>query len=348
MKKLSVRISAAAAAVTVCLCGNVFAAGSSDSSETAEETDAEETAEEETLAENEVLDPAGNIIELPDNDGPIISMAPSNTRILIDLGLSDRIGACDTYSEMYYGDQLPEDIQTFDMMQPDQEQIVAMDPYIVFTTGMSYAGGEDVYASVREAGVCVADIPTASSIAEIQEDIVFIGACTGTEDEAEAIVSDMQDTVDEIISLSENIDEDGRKTVLLVTSTPTADYPTIYAAGSGTYIDEILTDVGLVNAAADAGDAWPALTEEAAAALNPDIIISIDTYTEDVVDTWLSMDGWENVTAVQNGDVYLLDYSNELNQPNQHVVSAMVEIAKDIYPDVYEDLEDPFAEEDSE
>ena len=34
---------------------------------------------------------------------------------------------------------------------------------------------------------------------------------------------------------------------------------------------------------------------------------------------------------------------NTLNQPNQHVVSAMIEMAKDIYPDVYQDVEDPFA-----
>ncbi len=75
---------------------------------------------------------------------------------------------------------------------------------------------------------------------------------------------------------------------------------------------------------------------------HPDVIISTDTYTENVVDTWLSMEGWENVNAIKNKEVYLLKYSNELNQPNQHVVSAMVEMAKDIYPDVYKDLEDPF------
>ncbi len=278
-------------------------------------------------ADGAFTDPAGNEITLPDEVNSIVSMAPSNTRILIDLGLADKITACDTYSEMYYGDQLTEDIPTFDMMQPDQEQIAALNPDLVLTTGMSYSQGDDVYASVREAGVCVADIPTAETLAEIGSDIEFIGKCTGEEEKAENIVSEMNDSINKMKELGSTIDVGPLKSVLLVTSTPTADYPTIYAAGSDTYIDEIITDLGCINAAVS---------------LNPDVIISTDTYTENVVDTWLSMEGWENVNAIKNKEVYLLKYSNELNQPNQHVVSAMVEMAKDIYPDVYKDLEDPF------
>ena len=77
--------------------------------------------------------------------------------------------------------------------------------------------------------------------------------------------------------------------------------------------------------------------------MNPDVILTTDNYTEDVVNTLLNLSGWENVTAIQNKDVYYVD-ANTLNQPNQHVVSAMIEMAKDIYPDAYADLEDPFAQ----
>lgn len=318
-------------------------AADSSSAVSASSGQASSEADGAKTEEGTLMDPSGNEITLPDEVNSIASMAPSNTRILIDLGLADKITACDTYSEMYYGDQLTEDIPTFDMMQPDQEQIAALNPDLVLTTGMSYSQGDDVYASVREAGVCVADIPTAETLAEIGSDIEFIGKCTGEEEKAENIVSEMNDSINKMKELGSTIDVGPLKSVLLVTSTPTADYPTIYAAGSETYIDEIITDLGCINAAAtDSGEQWPALTEEAAVSLNPDVIISTDTYTENVVDTWLSMEGWENVNAIKNKEVYLLKYSNELNQPNQHVVSAMVEMAKDIYPDVYKDLEDPF------
>ena len=104
-------------------------------------------------------DRSGNDITVPEHVEKIISMAPSTTQLLIDLGYADQIIACDTYSGYSYGDQLTADIPQFDMMSPDNEQIVALEPDIVFTTGMSYAGGEDVYAAVKAVDVCVADIP---------------------------------------------------------------------------------------------------------------------------------------------------------------------------------------------
>ena len=131
-------------------------------------------------------DRSGNPISLPDKVESIISMAPSTTRVLIDLGLSDQIVACDTYSYASYGSELPEDIPRFDMMAPDQEQIIALGADILFTTGMSASQGTDVFEAVREAGVCVADIPSSASLADIEEDIRFIGACVGKSEEAES------------------------------------------------------------------------------------------------------------------------------------------------------------------
>jgi iron complex transport system substrate-binding protein len=65
-------------------------------------------------------------------------------------------------------------------------------------------------------------------------------------------------------------------------------------------------------------------------------------YTDDVINVLLGMSGWENVTAIKDKAVYQID-NDTVNRPNHHVVSAMVEMAKAIYPEVYKDLEDPFA-----
>ena len=313
------------------------------SAEAATKEEASTTEDSEATATDlPTQDLAGNDIVVPEEIDAIISMSPSSTRLLIDLGLADYIVACDTYSYEYYGDSLTANLPQYDMMAPDQESIVSLNPDIVFTTGMSYATGTDVYASVREAGICVADIPTADTLDQIGESIEFIGACTGTYDEAAEIVEEMNATIAEIKELAATIADDEKKTVLYETNTPTPDYPTIYSAGSGTYIAEMIELVGGINATADQ-EGWASLTEEDAIAINPDVIISTDMYTPDAVDTHLTLSGWENVTAVANGDVYLMELSNELNQPNQHVVSAMVEMAKYIYPEVFADLEDPFA-----
>lgn len=282
-------------------------------------------------------DRSGNPITVPEKAESIISMAPSTTRILIDLGLAENIVACDTYSFGSYGSELTADIPQFDMMTPDQEQIIALGADIIFTTGMSASQGTDVFAAVRESGACVADIPSSASLKDIEDDILFIGACVGKSTEAEAIVDDMQEKIDAFSEIGSSIPEEEKKTVLFELYTPSADNPVIYTAGNGTYINEMLELIGAVNVAASGTDQWPALSEEAAVAADPDVILTADMYTPDVINTILTMSGWENVTAVKNQDVYQLS-SDDVNQPNHHVIDAMIEMAQAVYPDKYADI----------
>jgi iron complex transport system substrate-binding protein len=290
-------------------------------------------------AEGTVIDRSGNEITLPEKTDAIISMAPSITRVLIDLGLADNIVACDTYSFGSYGSELKADIPQFDMMAPDQEQLVALSADVIFSTGMSQAGGTDVYESVRESGACITDIPSSTSLKGIEEDIQFIGLVVGKEAEAEAMVSKMQTVIDQIAAIGSAIPEDQKKSVLFELYTPSADNPVIYTAGNGTYINEMLELIGAKNVAAAETDQWPALSEEAAVAANPDVILTADMYTPDVINTILTMEGWENVTAITNGEVYMLN-SDEVNQPNQHVISALIAMAKAVYPEQYAELEE--------
>ena len=300
-----------------------------------------ETVTEAVASYGTVTDPSGNQIVLPETVEKIISMAPSTTQFLLDLGLGDKIIACDSYSQMSYADQLAADIPVFDMMEPDNEQLVALAPDIIFTTGMSSSGGTDVFAAVKEAGVCVADIPSASSLAEVESTLSFIGSVVGEDENAEAIVADFHDFVEEVKAIGATIPEEEKKTVLYEISTPTPDYPSIYTAGQPTYINEMIEALGAVNVAGDQTDAWVSLTEEAAIAMDPAVILTTDVYTENVVDTLKNLSGWENVQAVVNDEIYLLD-ADQLNRPNQHLESAFVEIGKALYPEAYAELDDPF------
>ena len=360
-KRLVAIVMGCMLALTAVGCGagkNAETAVESTESNAAESTEAETTSESDTEAETEgnaedsaeetadaddtsssdvTTDRSGNAITLPENVENIISMSPSTTRILIDLGLADKIVACDTYSFASYGTELAEDIPQFDMMTPDQEQIIALGADIVFTTGMSASHGTDVFEAVRESGVCVADIPSSASLKDIEEDITFIGACVGKNAEAEAIVDDMQQKIEELAEIGNSIPEEEKKTVLFELFTPSADYPTIYTAGNGTYINEMLEIIGAKNVAASESEQWPALSEEAAVAANPDVILTADMYTPDVINTILTMSGWENVNAVKNSEVYQLS-SDAVNQPNHHVIDAMIEMATSIYPDKYESV----------
>ena len=274
-------------------------------------------------------DRAGMPIQLPETVETIVSMAPSTTRVLTDLGLGDRLVAVDTYSAGYQPDlaSLPQ----FDMMAPDVEQLAALEPDVIFITGMSLSGGDNPFQSLIDLGIPVVQIPSSDSIAGIQEDVRFIGACVGEAEAAEALVDAMQADIEAIAAIGATIEE--KKTVAVEVSA----LPYLYYAGGNTYLDEMISLIGAENAYADF-DPWASVTEEAAVAANPDVILTIISYLPDPVGEILGREGWGEVTAVANGDVYRLD-DEWSNQPNHRIVEALREMAVAVYPEAYASLD---------
>lgn len=274
-------------------------------------------------------DRAGNDIEIPKSVDRIISMAPSTTEILLDLGLGDKIVAIDYNAKGLKGQKgLGEGIPEFDMMSPDIEKLVSLKPDIVFTSGMSNLEGKaEPFKPLRDLGVCVADIPTSNSIEAIKEDIIFIADITNTSEKGKEIVKSIDAEVDKIAQIGKSITE--KKTVYF----EIAAAPNMYSFGSGVFLNEIIELVGATNVFKDY-ESWINVSEESIVAANPDVILTNVNYIDDPVAEIKSRKGWENIKAIKNSEVYYID-NNASNLPNHNFVKAMKEIAKAIYPDKY-------------
>ena len=279
-------------------------------------------------------DRSGNPIELSQAADAVISMAPSITQTLLDLGVGGKLVAVDTYSAMYFG---LEDLPTFDMMEPDTEQMAVLDADLVFTSGMSASTGTDPFQPLRDIGVCVADIPSSESLDAMLEDTRFIAACMGEQETCEDLIAQAQAEIDALTAIGSGITEKKRVLVEI------ASAPDIYTAGAGTFLQEMLTIIGAENIFGDQ-EGYLSVTEEAAVSLNPDVILTMVDYVDDPVGEILGRTGWENVTAVLNGAVYEVN-TNAVSLPNLHVVDGMKQMAKLIYPEAYADIEDPFAQD---
>ncbi len=279
-------------------------------------------------------DRAGNDITVPKTVNKIISMAPATTQLLCDLGLQDKIIAIDTNSKVYVtgiNKELPE----FDMMTPDAEAMIVLKPDIVFVSGISSVGGTDPFKALKDIGVCVADIPSSSSIEDVKKDVKFTADCLGKSEEVKTLLETMQKEIDEIAAIGKTITD--RKTVLF----EIAAAPSIYSFGKNTFLQEMLEIIGAENVLADQ-ESWVSVTEEAAVGANPDVILTNVNYIEDPVGEIKGRSGWENVNAVKNGQVYAID-NGASSLPNQHIVDALKQMAKAIYPEQYTDITDPFA-----
>lgn len=284
-------------------------------------------------------DRAGNDIKVPEKVEKIVSMAPSTTQFLIDLGLADKIVGIDTNSATY-ADKLKSDIPQFDMMNPDNEAIAALSPDIVFTSGMSSVGGTSPFQSLIDSGVCVADIPSPSSIEGICDDLEFIGACVGKGMESLAYSKGFTAFMASIEEIGKNIPSDQQKTVLVMMNVPSAEYPTIYTFGKGTYMNEMLEAIGAKNVFGDQ-EGWLSVSSEDAIAANPDIILMDCNWLPGAADQVMALEGWENVNAVKNKAVTQID-EDLCSRPNQHVAEATLEWGKAVYSEKFSEFTQSF------
>lgn len=279
----------------------------------------------ETSVTLPLKDRAGNEITVPKEINSIISMSPSITEVLVALGFGDKIIAVDTYSEDISG--LSDGIPSFDMMAPDAEKLVALNPDIVFATGMSMSKGNDPFKPIRDMGICLAYIPSSDSIQGIYDDIMFISNTMQVSQKGQDIVNDMKTKIAEIKKVSDTITE--KKTVYFEISAE----PSLYSFGKGVFLNEMIDIIGATNILADQ-ESWIAVSDEAIVAANPDVIITNVDYIENAVDEIKSRTGWENVTAIKNGDVYYVD-KDASSLSNHNIVKALEQMAKAIYPDKF-------------
>ena len=112
-----------------------------------------------------------------------------------------------------------------------------------------------------------------------------------------------------------------------------APSPSIYSFGKGTFLHEMLEVIGAENVLADQ-ESWVAVSEESAIAANPDVILTNVNYTADPVGEAKAAEGWSEVNAVKNDQIFQIDNAAS-SLPNHHVVDALIQMAVAVYPEEY-------------
>lgn len=272
-----------------------------------------------------LVDPAGNEILIPDNINRIVSMAPSITEILLELGFGDKIIAIDTQSKGISG--LSNDIPSIDMMAPDVEKIIELRPDIVIASTITVAGGNDPLTQIKELGISLAYIPSSNSIEGIYNDIIFISKVLKSEERGKDIINNMKNKITEIKKIGDTIAS--KKSVYF----EIAALPNLYSFGKGVFLNEMIDIIGATNILNDK-EGWLSISEELVIDRSPDIIITNVNYIENPVDEIKSRKGWRSISAVKNNQVYYVDNMSS-SLPNHNIIKALEEMAKAVYPDLY-------------
>lgn len=244
----------------------------------------------------DIVDDAGGTTTAPEtieSDLRIVSLSPTATEMLFAVDAGELVVAVDEFSD--YPPEAP--ITDLSGFEPNVEAIAGFQPTLVLS--------ESPIEGLDAIGIENMVLTAAVTFDDIYIQIEQIGAATGRVVEAAELVGQMQTDIDAVLaSLPER-------------ETPLTYYHeldnTLYSVTSTTFIGTVYSELGLDNIAdpADADGAafgYPQLNEEFIVTADPDIIFLADTICcGQTAATVAERPGWENMRAVQNGNVVELN-----------------------------------------
>lgn len=268
----------------------------------------------------DIEDDFGNKVTIEKAPEKIVSLAPSHTEILFSLGLGDKVvgvtSLCD-YPEEANSKEKIGDYNTVNL-----ERIIELNPDLVLVYG---SGDEDTNNRLKEVGINIlAFMP--ESIDQVIATIEKIGLATGNTDESKKLLDEMLEKKNMIVDKVK--EQEKVKVFYEIWHEP------LMAAGPGSFMDELITLSSGDNIAKDAEGAYVEFDLEKLVERNPQVYLTSNDLPEKTVESISSRPGYESISAIQDGKIYLLD-GNIVSRPGPRIVEALEIVAKSIHPEIF-------------
>ena len=224
-------------------------------------------------------------------DIKIISLSTTHTEIIQSLEAQDTLIAVDAFSEVDFP------VERIDAYTVTAEELAPLNPDMVIVA-FDFNGIVDGLESQEINHVL---LPPAKNFEDVYSQISTIGEIVNKKGEASSKVRDMKLEINRIL-------DDANYENVSVYHEIGYSYG-IYSVNSDSLIGEIYNELGVVNIANSEedpfGSGYPALSEEMVIESNPDYIV---VGHSDYLNKDLSIrEGWGNISAVENSNVYFLD-----------------------------------------
>lgn len=268
----------------------------------------------------EVEDDFGNKIIIEKEPQRIVSLAPSHTEILFAIGLNEKIVGVTNFCD--YPEEAKNKEKVGDSFNVNVEKIIELSPDLVIQYGQ---GKEEVNKRLKEAGIKVLSYEP-ESIEDVINLIDELGKITNSYQAAKKTIDAMNTKKDFV--LSKVAGKEKVKVFYEVWDQP------LMTAGPGSFIDELINLAGGENIAKDAKGKYPQFDLEQLIERNPDVYLTAKDRADKTVESIKARDGYENINAVKNDRVYLLD-PNIISRPGPRIVDGLELIARKIHPEAF-------------
>ncbi|MGC9320168.1 MAG: ABC transporter substrate-binding protein [Armatimonadota bacterium] len=250
-------------------------------------------------------DDLGADVTLPAPPRRVVSLAPGFTEAIFAMGAEDRLVGRSDFC--YFPPQALELPSVGGTVSPSIERIVGLEPDLVLVIRGTPT---DVVRSLRDAGVPVI-ARTLRDVDEVIAAIRDLGRYLGIEDRADAVADELEARRDAVAERSAEVVAEGRRPRVLFV----VEVEPVFAAGPGSFVDDMIRIAGGVNAAAEAvgesGSPWPQLSLEAVVNADPDAIVaSLEGHVDEpggALQMLRQRTGWRELAAVREGRVFDTD-----------------------------------------
>jgi len=259
----------------------------------------------------------------------IVSLAPSVTETLFQLGLGDRVVGVSRYCKFPpEACDLPRVGGFFD---PNMEAILALEPdLVIFPTP-----GAESLQGFKKLGLSTLVLDHRDPEG-LFDSITVIGRACGVEQDAAALADELRARLHRVTEKTAGLP---RPRVLLAMdhSSTGGRIEDVYVAGSSRYFNPIIRWAGGQNVFEDVGEASPVVSREAILKTNPEVIIDLASLAEvpgrnaaACLESWRRL---EQIDAVKNDRVYLVT-ENYARVPGPRFILLVEHLARVLHPEV--------------
>lgn len=252
----------------------------------------------------------------------IVSLMPSNTEILYELGLGKDVVGVSTV------DDYPKDVKKgkkqFNTMNLNKEALLKVKPDLILAHESQKGTSKKVLDSLEKNGVKVVYVKDAQSLDQTYETFKQIGKVTGREHEANELVDETKHNVEKVIK---SVPRHHRSQSVFM---EVSSKPEIYTAGKHTFFDDMLAQLDAKNSFSNI-EGWKPVDKESIIKKNPDILISTEGLSKsDYYKVIKKRDGFRQIKAVKNGRIETVN-GDEISRPGPRIDEGLKQLRDAIY-----------------
>lgn len=232
------------------------------------------------------IDDAGDTVRLTHPAQRIVSLIPASTELLFAIGAGPHLVGRSRYDD--YPAEATAVTSVGEALQPNIEAIVARHPDLV----VLYLSGSDAEAAARLRALGIAVVQLRTDLLEsVADHARLLGALTGTKPAADSVAEAFATNLAAATApLGEIAARDNRPSILIMTW----EQPPI-TVGAGSFLDELVSRAGAVNAFHDLPQPSATVSLEAIVQRDPDLVLT----TGGALPALASRPEWQAVRAVR-------------------------------------------------